>query len=52
MKTPGGASSGGFHLAYWCWAATPKVGYLLLLSIQPFANIVGYYTRHDGNDKR
>lgn len=50
QKTPEPQSLGFFYSVVGGWLK-PKVGYQLLISIQPFANVVGDYTCQDGNIK-
>lgn len=51
-KNPRGANSWVFLFRF-CKVAY-ALGWLpiLVIAIQPFANVVGNYTRHDRNDKR
>jgi len=50
-KTPGMDQILGVFIPFFARWLMPQAGCRLLFSIQPFTNIVGNYTCHDGNDK-
>ena len=49
-KTPVAATTGVFYTVLGGWFK-PKAGYQLFPSVQPFANVVGNYTRQNREEK-
>ena len=50
-KPPEIAAPGVFFCLSMRGTALPQAGYQLFISVQPFANVVGNYACHDGDEE-